>query len=373
MKYFDYASTTPVSEEVLKTYDEVLRKYYVNSESIYPDGLEIDKLINKSRQQMADLLAVKDSQIIFTSGGSEANNLAIKGVAFKNQNKGKHIIVSSIEHSSILNSCKWLQEYAGFDVTYLPVNQDGKVVVEELKKAIRNDTILVSVMYVNNETGAIQPIEEIKKIVKNYHNCYFHSDCVQALGKMEIDLSDIDLATFSAHKIYGLKGSGILVKRNHVQIAPVISGGQQESGLRGGTLNSPACILFGKTMRLAFQQQNHNTEVVKEYNEYLRNELEKMDHIVINSPSDASPYVLNFSCLTIPSEVMMNALSLKGYCVSALSTCDSKQKVSHVIAQMYSDINRLRGTIRLSFSHLMSWDDIKGFVIDLQEVLDKYG
>lgn len=373
MRYFDYASTTPVSEEVLKTYEEVLREYFVNSESIYPEGTKVNGLMNRSRRQLADLLAVKEKEIIFTSGGSEANNLAIKGVAFGNQQKGRHIITSSIEHSSVLNSCRWLEQHAGFEVSYLPVDQSGKVSAENLRNAMRDDTILVSIMYVNNETGSIQPIDEIKELVKRKHNCYLHVDCVQALGKTDLDLKGIDLASFSAHKIYGLKGSGLLMKKQHVQIAPLISGGQQEGGIRGGTANAPVNIVFAKTLRLALLGRENNTKTVGQYNDYLREELLKMDNIVINSPDDASKYILNFSCLSIPSEVMMNALAMKGYCVSAQSTCDSNQVVSHVISQMFADPNRLRGTIRLSLSHLNSWEEVRSFVGDLREVLDRYG
>lgn len=373
MKYFDYASTTPVAPEVLQTYEEVLQKYFVNSESIYPQGVEINKLMNRSRQQMADLLRVRSNEIIFTSGGSEANNLAIKGYALKNRDKGRHIITSVIEHSSVLNSCRWLEEYGGFEVTYLPVGEDGKVSPADLEKAIRDDTILVSVMYVNNESGAIQPLDEIKKIVRKHHNCTLHTDCVQALGKMSINLTDVGMASFSAHKIYGLKGSGFLMCRQHLALAPVISGGQQEQGLRGGTANAPANMVLGKTMRLALENMDEHYRTVSEYNQYVRSRLQEMPQTVINSPDDASPYVLNFSCLSIPSEVMMNALSLKGYCVSAQSTCDSSSAVSHVISRMFSDPDRLKGTIRLSFSHLQSRQDIEEFVSYLQEVIDKYG
>ncbi len=373
MRYFDFASTTPVSSEVLKTYNEVLGKYFVNSESIYPYGLEVDKLMNKSRHQVADLLRVEQKEIIFTASGSEANNLAIKGTAFKQRNKGKHIITSSIEHSSVLNSCRWLEEYEGFEVTYLPVNQEGKVSPKDLEKAIRDDTILVSIMWVNNESGSIQPIEEIKKIVKKKPNCYLHVDCVQALGKLNLDFTDIDMASFSAHKIYGLKGSGFLMKKQHVQIAPLISGGQQENHLRGGTANSPSNIVLGKTVRLALEDLDSKTALVKQYHDYVRKQLEKIDNIVINSPVDCSPYVLNFSCLTIPSEVMMNALGMLDYCVSAQSTCESDTKTSYVISQMYDDFARLRGTIRISFSATQSWDDIYKFVEDLKGVIDKYG
>ncbi len=373
MKYFDYASSTPVDPQVLDTYEKVLKEYYVNSDSLYPEGLKVNSLMNKSRHQVADLLRVKDNEILFTSGGSEANNMAIKGIALRHMEKGRHIITSSIEHSSVLNSCRWLEKNLGFEVTYLPVNREGKVDPEDVRKAIRDDTVLVSVMMVNNESGAIQPIDEIKKIVRRYPNCFMHVDCVQALGKMPVDLKDIDLASFSAHKIYGLKGSGILMKKQHVQIEPLISGGKQEQHLRGGTENSPANMVWGKTLRLAMENIDEHYKSVKQFNEYLRSELLKTDSIVINSPDDALPYVLNFSCLKIQSEVMMNALALRGYCVSAQSTCESGNAVSHVISQMFREPDRLKGTIRLSLSYHQTMDDMKEIIKDLKEIIEKYG
>ena len=373
MKYFDYASTTPLNPEILKTYTEVLSRYYVNSESIYPAGLEVNKLMNKSRQAVADLLRVDEKEIIFTSGASEASNLAIKGTYFKKKDIGKHIITTCVEHSSVLNSCRWLEDNTDCKVTYLPVNEEGVISLEDLKKAMTSETILVTIMYVNNESGAVMPIEEVRKIVRKYPNCYLHVDCVQALGKLPIDLTDIDMASFSAHKINGLKGSGILMKKQHVQLEPLVSGGQQEYRLRGGTANSPANMVWGKTLRLALQDLDRNTETVREYNEYVRSELEKIDGIVINSPRNGSPYILNFSCLSIQSEVLMNALSMKDYCVSAQSTCESQQATSHVISAMYRDPARLKGVIRISFSHDQSWDEIRGFVRDLKEIIVKYG
>ncbi len=373
MKYFDFASTTPVHPEVQETYRKVLQKYYVNSESLYPEGLEVNKLISKSRRQVADLLRVNPNEIIFTSGASESNNMAIKGYCLKNRDKGHHVITTVIEHSSVLNSYKWLAEYCDFEVSWLKVNEEGKISIDELKSLIRDDTILVSVMYVNNESGAIQPIEEVKQVVKGYRNCALHVDCVQALGKIDIDLKGIDMASFSAHKIYGIKGSGILYKKQSILMAPLISGGVQEQGLRGGTVDSCAAMLWGKTLRLALSDMDSKNELVRQYHDYMVEELRKMDDIVINSPADGLPYIINFSCLSIQSEVMMNALHMKGYCVSAQSTCESNIAVSHVISRMFRDEKRLKGTIRVSLSATLSWQDVRGFIADLKEIIRIYG
>ncbi len=371
--YFDYSSTTPVNDDVLNTYFKVLNKYYVNSDSIYPRGIEVNNLMEKSREKTASLLNVSAKEVIFTSSGSEANNLAIKGAALKRSEYGKHIISTNVEHSSVTNSLKWLEEYCGFEITYLPVNKNGVIEISDLEKNIRKDTILVSIMYVNNESGAIMPIDEIKRIVRKFPNCYLHCDCVQAVGKIDFDLSDIDMASISAHKIYGLKGSGVLIKKQHVQIAEIISGGQQEYHLRGGTSNAAVNIVFSKTLRLALEAFKANRDKIKKYHDYFIQELKKLDKVVINSPEDGCCGVINFSCLTITSQVMMNALSLKGFEVSASSTCDSLLAISRVISQMYREEDRLKGTIRVSISHLHTLDDIKGLLKAIKECIEDYG
>ena len=226
MVYLDYAATTPYNKDVLKTYTQLLEKYFYNADSIYSQGIEVNRLLEKSRGLLAKMLDVDEEEMIFTSCGSEANNMAIKGIAFQYQNRGKHIITTSIEHSSVYETCKELEEVFGFEVTYLPVDHTGHIQIDDLKKSIRNDTILVSVMCINNEVGSIQPIEEIKNVLKDHPLVKFHVDMVQALGKIKIDLKGIDCASFSAHKINGLKGSGLLFKRKSTTLVPLINGGQ---------------------------------------------------------------------------------------------------------------------------------------------------
>ena len=374
MIYVDYASTTPTSEEVLKSYNQLLNRYYANSESLHSLGVEVYQTMEKSRQQTASLLNVKPNEVIFTSGASEANSMAIKGICFQYQTKGKHVITSKIEHSSVINAFKQLEEVFGFEVTYLDVDANGVIDMDQLRNSLRNDTILCSIMYVNNEVGSIQPIDEIKKLVRKYPNCFLHVDCVQALGKLSIDLQDIDLATMSAHKIYGLKGSGILVKKQHISLVPLINGGQQEMGLRGGTANACTHIMFAKTLRLALEQRESRYGYVKKLNDYLRKELSRIDGVVINSADNASPYILSFSCLRLPSEVHMNALNEKGIYVSAQSTCGSKShEYSYVLQAMGIKNERLHGVIRLSLSHLNTMDEMHTIVEVVKENVRKYG
>ena len=373
MIYLDYASTTPVDKDVLQSYQAILSEYFANTESLYSLGVTGANLLEKSRQHTASLLSCVPSEIIYTSGASEANSLAIKGVVFKYQKNGKHLITTKIEHSSVLHTFEQLQEVFGFEVTYLDVDEKGLVSIDELRRALRADTILCSIMWVNNEVGTIEPIEEIAKVIKEYPHCFLHVDAVQALGKIPIDLSNIDLATFSAHKIYGLKGSGVLVKKQHIQIVPLINGGQQESGLRGGTVNMATHIMFAKALRLALEKQNEHFEYVEKLNLYLREQLLELPEVVINSPKESSPYILSFSCLKLPSEVHLNALSNQSIYVSAQSTCNSKSKYSYVLEAMKLPSAVKRGVIRVSLSHLTTIEEIDVLIENVKENIKKYG
>ena len=373
MIYLDYASTTPLNQEVLSTYKKLLDKHFANADSLHSLGRDVSRLMETSRKQIAKLLNVYDDEIIFTSCASEANNYAIKAYALANQYKGKHIISTNVEHSSVANTLAQLSGYFGFEITYLQVNEEGIIDLDTLKKALRKDTILVSMMYVNNEVGSINPIYECAKYVHEHSRAHFHVDCVQALGKIHIDLNQIDLASFSAHKIYGLKGSGILMKKRNIKMLPLISAGQQEYGLRGGTSNALVDIVLAKTLRLALESLDQNYQYVKQLNQYLRDEISKMNDFVINSPSNASPYILNVADLKIGSEVMLNALDAKGFCVSAISTCASRKKaISHVLLAMNKSELIATHSIRISLSHLTTLDELKIFIKTLKEIHDGY-
>ncbi|MGN1399417.1 MAG: cysteine desulfurase family protein [Erysipelotrichaceae bacterium] len=373
-RYFDNASTTFMSQENIELYGRLLDKYKYNSESIYPNGTSTDEALSRARKMIADKLGVKPKEIIFTSCGSEANNLAIKGVALARREKGKHIISTVVEHSSVENSLKWLQKYLGYQVSLLEVDQNGVIDVDKLASLMRNDTILVSIMMVNNESGAIMPLQQVKKLVKKYPNCYLHVDCVQALGKMNVDLTDIDLASFSAHKIYGPKGSGFLMKKEHVQIAELISAGQQEFHLRGGTSNVAGNVLLAKLVNDSVCDIDKKYAYVKQLHDYLYDELGRLDKVVLNSSKDSLSYIINFSCLTITSQVMMNALAIKGFEVSAQSTCDSNAAVSKVIKAMYpKDSERLKGTIRISLSEKHTKEDVNDLLAAIKECIKQYG
>lgn len=374
MIYFDNASTTALHPEIQTSYTKILSQYFINSESLYDGGMEVNRLMEKSRSQIAEAFHTLSEEIYFTSGASEANNTIIKGIAFANQSKGKHIITTSIEHSSVLGACRQLSEYFGFEITYLPVNHEGVIRIEDLISSLRKDTILVSIMYVNNEVGSIQPIEEIKEIVKTHSQALLHVDCVQALGKLDINLKDIDCASFSAHKIEGLKGSGIMMKKRHVAMLPLISAGQQERGLRGGTSNALVNILFAKTLRLAMDTQALRRIQVKKLNTYFKKQLTQFDCIQMNSSIHALDSIINFSCLPIPSEIMMNALNASGICVSAQSTCESKSHdPSYVLQAMGIPHSIALCSVRCSFSIHNTLEEIDYFISTLKEIINHYG
>jgi len=371
MLYLDYAATTPVNQEVQETYAKIIHEHFGNADSLHQLGLEASSLMERSRSLIASLLKIATNEVIFTSGASEANNLAIKGVAFQYQKRGKHLITTSVEHSSVYETCKQLEESFGFEVTYLKVNQDGELSLEELEKAIRSDTILVSIMHVNNEVGMIYPIEEIKKITKKYPNVHLHVDMVQALGKIPIDLTDIDLASFSAHKIYGLKGSGILVKKNSTQLLPLITGGQQEFNLRAGTSNVPTNIVLAKTIRLALEDLDKKSEHVRMLNQMLRNYFLNLEHAHINSPINASPYIVNVSLLDYKPETLIHALEELGIYISTKSACTTKKNtISRTLKAMNSSDAIGNAALRISLSHTMKEADIEYFTTSLDGILE---
>lgn len=372
--YLDYVSTTPLNSEVFNMYAELLKKYYANSDSLHDPGVEINKLQEKSRHQIAELLRVKDDEIIFTSGASEANNTALKGVAFARRQIGRHIITTAVEHSSIMECCRQLQTIFGYEITYLPVNDRGQIALDDVKRNLRDDTVMVSTMMVNNELGSINPILEVADYLKKHSRAYYHVDAVQALGKLPLDLSSIDLLSLSMHKIHGLKGSGILMKKRHVDIVPLIAAGQQERGLRGGTSNACVNIMAAKTMRLALESRQCRFSEVSQLHDDLIRQLAAIDGIIINSPADGSPYIINFSYPKLTSEVMMNAFNAAGIGVSAQSTCHSKtKKISHVYQAMHFDERRAAGAIRIGLDYLVTAADLERFMTELKRIMKNYG
>ncbi len=373
--YFDHVSSTPVDSEVLKTQQELYPNHYANAEALHDAGHQIAVMVEKSRENIARLLKLKPEMITFTSGATESNNAIIKGIALANIDKGRHLITSSVEHSSVLESFKQLETSFGFEVSYLSVDQDGRISLDELKSTLRADTILVSIMHVNNEIGTIMPIKACAAIIKANSHAYFHVDEVQAIGKIPFDFNDIDAASISAHKINGVKGSGLMIIKPKVKMLSLITGGQQENGRRGGTANAISSILFAKTLRLALTAFDAHQAKVLILNEKLRQALTLIPDVVINSPqTQVSPYILNFSILTLSSEVMLNWFNGHNIYVSSQSTCNSKTKQASItLGAMHLNEAQLNGSIRLGISASNTTEEAERFIGVLKEGLLAYG
>ncbi|WP_137788644.1 cysteine desulfurase family protein [Bacillus sp. E(2018)] len=354
MIYLDNSATTKPYKEVLDTFVTVSEKYFANPSSLHSKGGEAEKLLGQARKSIAQLLEVAPSEVVFTSGGTEGNNIAIKGIAFQHQNRGKHLITSSVEHASSHESFQYL-ESQGFEITYLPVDHDGLISLEDLERSIRPDTILVSLIHVNNETGTIQPVQEIGKILKEHPKIFFHVDNVQGVGKVDLPLKEwgIDLCTISAHKIHGLKGNGILFVKNGVSISSLFTGGEQELKKRAGTENVAGIVAMAKALRLILQESKEKKDNLYEIKQFLLEELRSIDGIEINtSMKYSAPHIINFSAKGIKPEVLIHSLDKRDVYVSTRSACSSKQGgASRILLKMGLGENRASTAIRLSTSY----------------------
>lgn len=370
MIYLDNSATTQPYTEVLETFVTVSEKFYGNPSSLHKIGMEAEQLMERARQQIAEYFQVKPNEILFTSGGTEGNNLAIKGTAFQFRSRGKHLITTAIEHPSSLEAFRYL-ESLGFEVTYLPVDEYGLVSVDELKKAVRDDTILVSIIHVNNEIGTVQPIEEIGAFLKTKRKIIFHVDHVQGATKVPLNLyeANIDLCTVSGHKIHGLKGTGFLFVREGLALTPLLHGGGQEKGFRSGTENVAGIVALAKAVRLSFEKSKTMLGRLHELKHDLIQELENIDGVVVNTPKEHSaPHIVNFSLPGYKPEVIIHALAEKGISISTKSACSSKQsEASHVILALGSGEERAVSALRVSMSFQTEKQHIDTFLKELRE------
>ncbi|MDE8257019.1 cysteine desulfurase family protein [Erysipelothrix rhusiopathiae] len=358
--YLDYSSTTPTRPEILKDALVIMEKYYENADSLHYGGQRVSDLVVQSRDALAKMLGVLPHEIFFTSGASESNSTAIKGIALANRHRGKHIITTCVEHSSVMGAVQQLKEEFGFEVDYLGVDTKGCISLDELKQKLRKDTVLVTVMAVNNEVGSMTDVQEVARITKKYSSAYVHIDGAQALARHDFPMKQIDSVSYSAHKIYGLKGSGLLVKKANVNCLPLVNGGQQEGGLRGGTLDNVSAILWAKTLRLAVEDHKRSINDIIRMNKFLYDTFDGMENIHINSDINGSPYIFNMSVLNVGSEIMMNGLNAKGIYVSAQSTCNSKSlEPSHVLKAMGCDETCALTSVRISLSHLTTMEELE--------------
>ena len=368
--YLDNAATSKVDPEVLNSYNQITLKYFANPSSIHSLGQEASRLLDKSREQILNVLKLTHHEVIFTSGATEANNLAIKGYCFANRSRGKHIITSATEHPSVLNTVLEMKDF-GFEVTVLPVNKEGRIEVKTLKAAIRDDTILVSLMMVNNEIGAINPIKEIGEYLKKFPKIAFHVDMVQAIGKIPLSFENIDMFSIAGHKIHGLLGSGLLIKEKKIILKAVNQGGGQENNLRSGTNTLALSASLAKALRLAIESEATNYKKVKVLSERLLAYLEdNKDKYLINSYNEDNPYIVNFSLLHHKASVVVEALSNRGIMVSSLSACHAKNEdYSKVVYAMYQDLDLAHNTIRVSFGKDNTIDEVETLITNLEEIL----
>lgn len=360
MVYLDYSATTPVNKEVLDSFNKAAMNYFANPNSLHKIGVDAKKLIDEATEQIASILNVKPSEIIYTSGSSESNNLAIKGIALKYQNRGKHIITSPLEHSSVYGPLNYLTDN-GFEVDFVKLDKNGLIDLEDLENLIRDDTILVSIASVNSEIGLLQPIEKIAKIVKKYPKCFFHVDMTQSIGKVDIPLDDIDLMSFSAHKIYGIKGIGCLIKKEKISLEPLIHGGKSTTVFRSGTPATPLIVSISKALRLAHFNLDLKYEDVLEKNNYLKENLRKYKNVYINSNENSIPYVLNFSVVGIKPETMLHALEMDDIYISTQSACSTGEKSKSVYA-LTLDEARATSSLRISISYNTTKEELDLFL-----------
>ncbi|CAM3759909.1 cysteine desulfurase family protein [Mesobacillus zeae] len=376
MIYFDNSATTKPYLEVLDSFIKVAGNYFGNPSSLHGVGGQAEKLLNQARTQTAELLGVKPDEILFTSGGTESNNLAIKGVALAGENRGRHIISSKIEHPSVSTAMEQLEKL-GFEVSFVPVDAFGFVNPEDIRRELRNDTILVSVMHVNNETGAIQPIKEIGAIVRDYPKVLFHVDYVQGAGKVPLDfhLCGIDLCSLSGHKFHGLKGTGALYVREGVRLFPLFSGGSQEKARRSGTENVAGAVALAKALRMSLAKREAGVLVMEKLNLQLRSELGSIPGVTIHSSEwNNAPHILNFSIKGLKTEVFVHALEEKNIFVSTTSACSSKKnRGSKTLLAMGVPHELAASAVRISLSYENTLEEAKIVGNAIKETVNRLG
>ena len=364
--YLDNSATTRPLPDVMQAMLSMMETTYGNPSSLHKKGLLAEKEIDKARERVAKALGVKKSEVLFTSGGTEANNLALFGAALQYASRGKHIITTRIEHPSVYDAAEELEK-RGYAVTYLPVSADGLVDMEDVKQAWREDTILLSVMYVNNETGAVQPIEKIGTFLKDKRKTLFHVDAVQALGHIPLKIKEagIDLLSVSAHKIHGPKGVGALFVRDGVKLTPLVYGGGQERGVRSGTENAPGIVGFGVAAEQAAKELAKSASAMSELRDLLIERIPvEIEGARINTPLDhAAPHVVNVSIPGVRGEVLVHALETAGVFVSTGSACSSKEKIySRVLQVMGRAECDLEGAIRISLSPATMREEVEAAI-----------
>ena len=361
MVYLDYSATTKTNEEVLNSFVKSSNEFIGNPNSLHNLGIKSNNIIESASNQIANLLNIKPSEIIYTSGASESNNLAIKGICDKYKNRGKHVITTELEHSSIYGPINYLIDN-GYNVDFVKLDENGLVDLKDLESLMTDDTILVSINAVNSEIGILQPVKEIANIVKKYPKCFFHSDMTQAIGKISVNLENIDLISFSAHKFFGIKGIGVLIKKEKVELEPLIHGGKSTTNYRSGTPCTPLIISISKALRLALENIDKKYEHVENLNIYLKEELKKYNKVKINSNSNCIPHILNISVLGVKPETLLHALEAYNIYISTQSACSVSNAKSKAVLALTNDIDRASSSVRISIASITTKEEIDYFL-----------
>lgn len=369
MIYFDNSATTMVDEKVLETFNKVCVNYPGNANSIHSLGAKSKELEEYATNKIASLLGVKNMEVIYTSGATESNNMVLKGVASRYKTRGNHIITSYLEHSSVLETVKYLEE-KGFIIDYVRIKEDGLIDLEHLKELINDNTILVSISYVDSELGIRQNIKEISKIVREYNKCYFHVDATQAIGKIKVDFSDMDFLSMSGHKIFGMKGIGLLLKKENIVIDSLIHGGKSTTSYRSGTPALPLICSIMKALEIIVPKIEDNYSYVKGLNNSIMNNLKKYNGVHINSTENSIPYVINFSIKDVKPETFIHAMEEYDIYISTRSAC-STSDVSKAVDSIYHDKTRASHSIRISLSYKNTKEEVERFNRVFDEVYNK--
>lgn len=370
MIYLDYSATTPVDLEVFDTLSKVTKNFVGNANSIHSLGQKSSELLESATKQIADIFGVNPSEIVYTSGATEANNMALIGTALANHKKGKHIIVSKLEHPSIYAICDYLKTM-GFEISYVNNDKEGLIDFDDLKEKVREDTILVSICAVNSEIGVRQPLKMIRQIIKKENmGTIFHSDMTQAIGKVSVNMHDVDLASMSGHKIFGPKGIGFLYKSSMVKITPLIYGSGKSNDLKPGTPPLPLIAALSKAIRLANDGLEKKERFVSLLNDKITSSLSKYPNIIINKTKYSIPQILNISVMDVMPEVMVHALDKHEIYLSTNTACSSGDISNSVIA-IYNDINRAKHTLRISLSYVTTTEEVNKFLEIFKEEYEK--
>ncbi len=374
MKYFDYAATTPPYPEVVRAMAEMMQQHYGNPSSLHRYGEEADRLLRRAREVSAGVLGVQPGEIVWTSGATESNNLAIKGAAMRRGRTSGHIVTTAIEHASVYEACRQLEQL-GFEVTYVDAEPDGTVTLERIRAAFREDTILCSIMHVNSETGAVQPVMEIARWIKKHHpRTWVHVDGVQGFGKLaplRLAEGSIDLYSLSAHKLRGPRGTGLLYVKQGVELMPLLAGGGQENGYRSGTENVAGIAGMTKALRLAAQHQTTQQQHLRLLSDQLREQIRAIPGLIVTEVAEAAPHIVHFTYPGMKAEVVLHSLEQQGMLVSTQSACASRRaKPSRVLRSMGMDKEQAMSGIRISLGDEHTAEDITELVAALRHTVE---